>query len=64
MIKKHTKPDAKNPQGGIIEKESSIHISNLMLADPKTGTPTRICRKIDDKGNLVRYSKKSGEEIK
>jgi large subunit ribosomal protein L24 len=64
MIKKHTKPDAKNPQGGIIEKESSIHISNLMLADPKTGTPTRIGRKIDDKGNLVRYSKKSGEEIK
>jgi large subunit ribosomal protein L24 len=64
MIKKHTKPDAKNPQGGIIEKESSIHISNLMLADSKTGTPTRIGRKIDDKGNLVRYSKKSGEEIK
>jgi len=64
MIKKHTKPDAKNPQGGIIEKESSIHISNLMLVDPKTGTPTRIGRKLDDKGNLVRYSKKSGEEIK
>ena len=64
MIKKHTKPDAKNPQGGIIEKESSIHISNLMLVDPKTGEPTRIGRKLGDKGKLVRYSKKSGEEIK
>jgi len=64
MVKKHTKPNAKNQQGGIIEKESSIHISNLMLVDPKTGEPTRIGRRIDDKGKLVRYSKKSGEEIK
>jgi len=64
MVKKHSKPDAKNPQGGIIEKESSIHISNLMLVDPKTGEPTRVGRRIDDNGKLVRYSKKSGEEIK
>jgi len=64
MVKKHSKPDAKNPQGGIIEKESSIHISNLMVVDPKTGEPTRVGRRIDDNGKLVRYSKKSGEEIK
>jgi large subunit ribosomal protein L24 len=64
MVKKHTKPNAKNQQGGIVEMESSIHISNLMLVDPKTGEPTRIGRRIDDKGKLVRYSKKSGEEIK
>jgi large subunit ribosomal protein L24 len=64
MVKKHSKPDANNPQGGIIEKESSIHISNLMLVDPKTGESTRIGRRIDDNGKLVRYSKKSGEEIK
>ena len=64
MVKKHTKPDSKNPQGGIIEKESSIHISNLMLVDPKTGEPTRVGRRTDDKGKLIRYSKKSGEEIK
>ncbi|MDD4108548.1 MAG: 50S ribosomal protein L24 [Prolixibacteraceae bacterium] len=64
MMKKHTKPNSNNPQGGIIEKESSIHISNLMLVDPKTGEPTRIGRRYDDKGKLVRYSKKSGEEIK
>jgi large subunit ribosomal protein L24 len=64
MVKKHTKPNAAHPQGGIVEKEAPIHISNLMLKDPKTGKPTRIGRKLNDKGKLVRYSKKSGEEIK
>ena len=64
MVKKHTKPNAAHPQGGIVEKEAPIHISNLMNVDPKTGKPTRIGRKLNDKGKLVRYSKKSGEEIK
>lgn len=64
IIKKHTKPNTEYPQGGIIEKEAPIHISNLMLVDPKTGKPTRIGRKLNDDGKLVRYSKKSGEEIK
>ena len=65
MVSKHTKPNTASPQGGIIKKESSIHISNLMLVDPKSGDATRIGRKIDDKtGKLTRYSKKSGEVIK
>ena len=64
LIKKHTKPNAKNPQGGIIEQEAPIHISNLMLIDPKTGERTRVGRRLDDNGKLIRYSKKSGEEIK
>ncbi|MFV0521878.1 MAG: 50S ribosomal protein L24 [Mangrovibacterium sp.] len=64
MIKKHMKPNAENPQGGIVEKEAAIHISNLMLVDPKTGKGTRIGRKLGENGKLVRYSKKSGEEIK
>lgn len=64
MMSKHTKPNADNPNGGIVKKEASIHISNLMLLDPKSGEPTRIGRKLDDKNKLVRYSKKSGEEIK
>ncbi len=64
MIKKHTKPNAETPQGGIVEKEAPVHISNLMLVDPKTGEPTRIGRKLNDDGKLVRVSKKSGEEIK
>lgn len=64
MISKHTKPNAENPNGGIIKKEAAIHISNLMLLDPKSGEPTRIGRKLNDKNKLVRYSKKSGEEIK
>jgi len=64
MVKKHTKPNTKAPQGGILEKEASIHISNLMVADPKTDKPTRIGRRLDADGNLFRYSKKSGEEIK
>jgi large subunit ribosomal protein L24 len=64
MVKKHTKPNADNPQGGIVEKEAPIHISNLMHVDPKSGAKTRIGRKLADNGKLVRYSKKSGEEIK
>ena len=64
MIKKHTKPNAKSPQGGIIEQEAPVHISNLMLVDPKSGQATRVGRKLNDDGKLVRISKKSGEEIK
>ncbi|HKK63075.1 MAG TPA: 50S ribosomal protein L24 [Bacteroidales bacterium] len=64
MVSKHTKPNADNPQGGIIKKEAPIHISNLNLVDPSTGEPTRVGRKLNDDNNLVRYSKKTGEEIK
>ncbi len=64
LVSKHTKPNAKSPQGGILKKEAPIHISNLMLIDPASGKPSRIGRKLNSKGKLVRYSKKSGEEIK
>jgi large subunit ribosomal protein L24 len=64
MVSKHTKPNAKSPQGGIIKKEAPIHLSNLMLVDPTSGKPTRVGRRLNDKNKLVRYSKKSGEEIK
>ena len=64
ICKKATKPNAKNPQGGLIEQEAPIHISNLQPIDPKTGKPTRVGRKADSNGKLVRYAKKSGEEIK
>ena len=64
LISKSTKPNAKNPQGGIVKKEAPIHVSNLMLVIPATGKPTKIGRKMNDKGKLVRYSKKTGEEIK
>ncbi len=62
MVKKHTKATQDNP-GGINDMPASIHISNLMLIDPKSGTATRVGRKLVD-GKLVRYSKKSGEIIK
>jgi large subunit ribosomal protein L24 len=62
IVKKHTKPSATDPQGGIVEKESSIHISNLMLVHK--GQATRTGRKVNAEGKIVRYSKKSGEEIK
>jgi large subunit ribosomal protein L24 len=62
MIKKHNKPSATNPQGGIVEKEGTIHISNLMVVI--NGVPSKTGRKLNDKGQLVRYSKKSGEVIK
>ena len=64
MVSKSTKPNAKSPQGGIVKKEAPVHISNLQVVDPKTGKPTRIGRKRNAKGVLVRISKKSGEEIK
>jgi len=64
ICKKATKPNAQNPQGGIVEKEAPIHVSNLQVLDPKSGKPTKVGRKADAKGKLVRYAKKSGEEIK
>lgn len=63
MVSKHAKPNAKNPQGGIVKQEAPIHISNLMVLDAK-GVATRIGRRMGEEGKLVRYSKKSGEEIK
>jgi large subunit ribosomal protein L24 len=64
MCKKATKPNAQNRQGGIVEQEAPIHISNLQVLDPKSGKATRVGRKADANGKLVRYAKKSGEEIK
>ncbi|MFA5849284.1 MAG: 50S ribosomal protein L24 [Bacteroidetes bacterium GWF2_40_14] len=64
MVSKHTKPNAKQPQGGIVKQEAGIHVSNLQVVDPVKGGPTRIGRRMNDKGKLVRYAKKSGEEIK
>ncbi|HXB13462.1 MAG TPA: 50S ribosomal protein L24 [Bacteroidia bacterium] len=65
IVSKHTKPNQKTPKGGIVKKEASVHLSNLMLVDPASGKPTRVGRKIDEKtGKLVRYSKKTGEAIK
>lgn len=64
MVSRHTKPNAKAPQGGIIKQEAPIHISNIMLLDPASGIPTRVGKRLNEKNKLVRYSKKSGEEIK
>ena len=64
IITKATKPTAKYPQGGLIKMEAPIHISNLNLIDPKSGKPTRIGTRKNDKGRKIRISKRSGEEIK
>ncbi|MBQ0115165.1 MAG: 50S ribosomal protein L24 [Bacteroidales bacterium] len=64
MVSKSTKPNAQNPQGGIVKKEAPIHLSNLNVVDPKSGKPTRVGFKFNDKGEKIRYSKKSNEEIK
>ena len=63
VVSKHTKPNSKQPQGGIIKQEASIHISNLNLIDPQSGKATRVGYKTVD-GKKIRYAKKSGEEIK
>ena len=62
LVSKHTKPSAANPQGGIVKREASVHISNLMVVDSK-GQASRIGRKLNKDGKLVRYSKKSGEVL-
>tara|TARA_B110000196_G_scaffold241273_1_gene209787 strand:+ start:149 stop:463 length:315 start_codon:yes stop_codon:yes gene_type:complete len=62
MVSKHTKPSAANPQGGIVKREASVHISNLMVVDSK-GQASRIGRKMNEDGKLVRYSKKTGEVL-
>ena len=64
LVSKHTKPNAAKPNGGISKQEAAIHISNLMLVDPKTGNPTRVGRRRNDAGKLVRVAQISGEEIK
>ena len=65
LISKHTKPNAANPQGGIVKQEATIHISNLSLIDPKSGEKTKVGKKRDVKsGKLVRIAKKTGEVIK
>jgi large subunit ribosomal protein L24 len=63
IVSRHTKPDAKNTQGGIIKKEAPVPVSKLMVVDPKSGKPTRIGRK-EVNGKSVRYAKKSNEVIK
>ena len=63
IITRHTKPSAQNTKGGLVKKEASLHISNVMLWDAKSGAPTKIKRTRQD-GKLVRVSKKSGEVIK
>jgi len=62
QARKHMKPTQDNP-GGIQDIAMPIHISNLMLVDPKTGNATRVGRRVED-GKIVRYAKKSGETIK
>lgn len=64
MITKHNKPSATSPQGGIVKREAPMHISKLMLIDPKSKKPSRIGRKKDESGKSVRYFKKSGELVK
>lgn len=62
MIKRHTRP-SQTQQGGIIEREAPLHLSNVMLADPKSGEPTRVGFKVLDDGRKVRFAKRSGEVI-
>jgi large subunit ribosomal protein L24 len=64
IVTKATKPSAQHPQGGLVKMEAPIHLSNLALIDPKSGKPTRVGFRKNDEGKTVRYSKKSGQEIK
>jgi large subunit ribosomal protein L24 len=63
MVKKHMKPTQKNPQGGVMDKEASIHLSNVMLLDPKSGERTRVGYRLLKDEKKVRYSKKSNEVL-
>ena len=63
LVKRHTKPDIAHPQGGVVSKEAPLHISNVALRDPKTGKPTRVGFRVNDKGRKVRVATGSGVEI-
>jgi large subunit ribosomal protein L24 len=63
MVKKHSRPSQKNPQGGILNQEAPIHVSNVMLVDPKSGNATRVGYKALENGKKVRVAKKSGEVL-
>jgi large subunit ribosomal protein L24 len=63
LVTKHSKPSAKNPQGGITKIEAPIHASNVALVDPKSGDTTKVGRRTNSEGKSERYSKKSGEVI-
>ena len=63
IVTKHVKPNASNPQGGVVKVEAGIHISNLMVVDA-AGNATRVGRRRNDEGKLTRYSKKSNEDLK
>ena len=63
VVKRHSKPTQQSPTGGITEKELGIDLSNVMLLDPESNSPTRVGYKFDEKGKKMRVSKKSGEEI-
>ncbi len=63
IVTRHTKPSAQNTKGGLIKKEASVHVSNVMLWDAKKGEATKV-KRTREKGKLVRVSKKSGEVIK
>ena len=63
MLKRHTKPSAQNKQGGIVEKEAPVHLSNLAIEDPKDAQPTRVGFKTLEDGRKVRFAKRSGEVI-
>lgn len=62
LVKRHTKPSQANPQGGIIEKEGTIHVSNVMVLDPEQKVPTRT-KKVEENGSLVRVAVKSGTKL-
>lgn len=64
VVTKHQKPSASNPQGGLLKEEAPIHISNLMVVDPKSGEATRVGRRVNEEGKIERFAKKSGEVIK
>jgi large subunit ribosomal protein L24 len=64
LVSKHTKPNAANPNGGIVKQEAAIHVSNLMVVDAKSGKPTRVGKQKNTNGKSIRVAKKSGEEIK
>ncbi len=63
LVKRHMRPNAKVPQGGIIEKEASIHISNLMIVCGKCAEPTKVGKKVLEDGSRVRVCKKCGETL-
>ena len=63
FIRRHTRPSQANPQGGIVQREAAVHVSNVMIVDPRSGRPTRVGTRVNEDGTRDRIARRSGDVL-